>query len=222
MSSKMKGPTITEAQVKTLLDTPFLRVFDLQYAEGRHYYNASRRSLENLAAVKTDESFRTMLPDAVTCIVVLRTPGEAPRLMLMREYRYPAGRILTSPPAGLVDPSDRKEENPLFAAAKREIREESGISSAPSRMEVVNPLLFSSPGMTDESNALVLAVYDLPDLSQLNQDGAEGSELFDGFMLLTKEEAEALLRAGRDEDGTFYSVYTWAALTWFVSGLWEK
>jgi ADP-ribose pyrophosphatase len=89
-------------------------------------------------------------------------------------------------------------------------------------MEVVNPLLFSSPGMTDESNALVLAVYDLPDLSQLNQDGAEGSELFDGFKLLTKEEAEALLRAGRDEDGTFYSVYTWTALTWFVSGLWEK
>lgn len=222
MSSKMKGPTITEAQVKTLLDTPFLRVFDLQYAEGRHYYNASRRSLENLAAVKTDESFRTMLPDAVTCIVVLRTPGEAPRLMLMREYRYPAGRILTSPPAGLVDPSDQKEENPLFAAAKREIREESGISSEPSRMEVVSPLLFSSPGMTDESNALVLAVYDLPDLSQLNQDGAEGSELFDGFKLLTKEEAEALLRAGRDEDGTFYSVYTWTALTWFVSGLWEK
>lgn len=222
MSSKMKGPTITEAQVKTLLDTPFLRVFDLQYAPDRHYYNASRRSLENLAAVKTDESFRTMLPDAVTCIVVLRTPGEAPRLMLMREYRYPAGRILTSPPAGLVDPSDREEENPLFAAAKREIREESGISSVPSRMEVVSPLLFSSPGMTDESNALVLAVYDLPDLSQLNQDGAEGSELFDGFKLLTKEEAEALLRAGRDEDGTFYSVYTWTALTWFVSGLWEK
>ena len=222
MSSKMKGPTITEAQVKTLLDTPFLRVFDLQYAPDRHYYNASRRSLEHLAAVKTDESFRTMLPDAVTCIVVLRTPGEAPRLMLMREYRYPAGRILTSPPAGLVDPADREKENPLLTAAKREIREESGIVSEPTRMEVVNSLLFSSPGMTDESNALVLAVYDLPDLSQLNQDGAEGSELFDGFKLLTKEEAEALLRAGRDEDGTFYSVYTWTALTWVVSGVWEK
>jgi len=222
MSSKMKGPTITEEQVKTLLDTPFLRVFDLQYAQGRHYYNASRRSLENLAAVKTDEAFRAMLPDAVTCIVILRTPGEEPRLMLMREYRYPAGRMLTSPPAGLVDPADREKDNPLFSAAKREIREEAGIASEPSRMEVVNPLLFSSPGMTDESNALVLAVYDLPDMSQLNQDGAEGSELFDGFILLTRQEAEEILRAGRDEDGVFYSVYTWTALTWFVSGLWER
>ena len=222
MSSKMKGPTITEEHVKTLLDTPFLRVFDLQYAQGRHYYNASRRSLENLAAVKTDEAFRAMLPDAVTCIVILRTPGEEPRLMLMREYRYPAGRMLTSPPAGLVDPADREKDNPLFSAAKREIREEAGIASEPSRMEVVNPLIFSSPGMTDESNALVLAVYDLPDLSQLNQDGAEGSELFDGFILLTRQEAEEILRAGRDEDGVFYSVYTWTALTWFVSGLWER
>lgn len=218
----MKGPSITGEQVKALLDTPFLHVFDLQYAQGRHYYNASRRSSENLAAVKTDEAFRQMLPDAVTCIVIIRTPGEDPRLMLLREYRYPAGRVLTSPPAGLVDPADREKENPLLTAAKREIREESGIVSEPTRMEVVNPLLFSSPGMTDESNALVLAVYDLPDLSELNQDGAEGSELFDGFRLLTGKEAEELLRSGRDEDGYFYSVYTWTAIVWFVSGLWEK
>ena len=121
-----------------------------------------------------------------------------------------------------MDPADREKENPLLTAAKREIREESGIVSEPTRMEVVNPLLFSSPGMTDESNALVLAVYDLPDLAELNQDGAEGSELFDGFRLLTGKEAEELLRSGRDEDGYFYSVYTWTALVWFVSGLWEK
>lgn len=217
----MKGPTISKDQVKTLLDTPFLHVVDLQYAEGRHYYNASRRSIEKLAAIRTDEEFRIMLPDAVTCIVIIRTPDAEPRLLLMREYRYPAGRILTSPPAGLVDPADQQEENPLLVTAKREIREESGITSEPTRIEVVNPLLFSSPGMTDESNALVLAVYDLPDLSELNQDGAEGSELFDGFKLLTREEAEKTLREGRDEDGYYYSVYTWTALTWFVSGLWE-
>ncbi len=217
----MKKPEMTSDQVIMMLDTPFLRVTDLQYAEGRHYYNASRRPREDMAALKTDAEFRAMLPDAVTCAVVLRTPGEEPRLLLSMEYRYPVGRFLLSPPAGLMDPADRNEPQPLLATAKREIQEETGITAEPARMEVISPILFSSPGMTDESNALVLAVYDLPDLRQLNQAGAEGSECFDGFRLVNRREAEKILKAGRDEAGNGYSVYTWMCLSWFVTGMWE-
>ena len=217
----MKGPTITPDQAHSLLETPFLRVADLQYAQGRHYYVATRRPLDQLAAVRPEEEFLRLPPDAATCIVILRTPSQEPRLLLMREYRYPAGRFLLSPPAGLMDPEDLETDQPALTTALREIREETGISAAPSRLELVSPLLFSSPGMTDESNALVLAVYDLPDLSQLNQNGAVGSECFDGFRLLTRQEAAEVLRRGRDEEGHFFSIFTWAALTWFVSGLWE-
>lgn len=32
-------PTIKKQNIKTLLETKFIKVFDLQYAEGRHYYN---------------------------------------------------------------------------------------------------------------------------------------------------------------------------------------
>ena len=218
----MKGPTITPDQAHSLLETPFLRVADLQYAQGRHYYVATRRPLDQLAAVRPEEEFLRLPPDAATCIVILRTPSQEPRLLLMREYRYPAGRFLLSPPAGLMDPEDLETDQPALTTALREIREETGISAAPSRLELVSPLLFSSPGMTDESNALVLAVYDLPDLSQLNQNGAVGSECFDGFRLLTRQEAAEVLRRGRDEEGHFFSIFTWAALTWFVSGLWES
>ena len=218
----MKGPTITPDQAHSLLETPFLRVADLQYAQGRHYYVATRRPLDQLAAVRPEEEFLRLPPDAATCIVILRTPSQEPRLLLMREYRYPAGRFLLSPPAGLMDPADLETDQPALTTALREIREETGISAAPSRLELVSPLLFSSPGMTDESNALVLAVYDLPDLSQLNQNGAVGSECFDGFRLLTRQEAAEVLRRGRDEEGHFFSIFTWAALTWFVSGLWES
>ena len=217
----MKGPTITPDQAHSLLETPFLRVADLQYAQGRHYYVATRRPLDQLAAVRPEEEFLRLPPDAATCIVILRTPSQEPRLLLMREYRYPAGRFLLSPPAGLMDPEDLETDQPALTTALREIREETGISAAPSRLELVSPLLFSSPGMTDESNALVLAVYDLPDLSQLNQNGAVGSECFDGFRLLTRQEAAEVLRRGRDEEDHFFSIFTWAALTWFVSGLWE-
>lgn len=218
----MKGPVITPDQIKPLLETPFLRVGDIQYADGKHYYTATRRPLNELTAARPEADFLRMAPDAVTCIVIVRTPECAPRLLLTREYRYPAGRFLLSPPAGLIDPDDLNAERPALATALREIAEETGITARPARLEEVSPLLFSTPGMTDESNALVLAVYDLPDLSQLNQKGAVGSECFDGFRLLTGPEAADVLRRGRDEEGHFFSVYTWAALTWFVSGLWES
>ncbi len=58
--------------------------------------------------------------------------------------------------------------------------------------------------------------------SGFSQKGAEGSEVFDGFVLLTRDEAARILKEGRDDSGNFYSVYTWAALIYFVSGLWEQ
>ncbi len=218
----MGVPVIKKECVVPMLETKFLNVYDLQYEEGRHYYNATRRKLEELAATRTQEDFQCMLPDAVSCIVVLLTGQEEPRLLLVKEYRYPAGRVLLGVPAGLIDPADREAENPIIRAAAREINEETGILAGKGdTLKVINPLLFSTPGMTDESNALVLAVIHLEDLSVLNQDGAEGQELFDGFELLTLEEARKVLENGRDRNGNFYSMYTWAGLMIFVNGMWK-
>ena len=71
----MDAPLITENCVVPMLETPFLRVFDLQYAPGRHYYDATRRTAEQLVAPKSEEAFQAMTADAVTCVVVLQTPG---------------------------------------------------------------------------------------------------------------------------------------------------
>lgn len=205
-----------------LYESKFLRVFDLQYEEGKHYFDATRRSLDDLVAIKTDEEFRTMLPDAVTCIVIIQTKDEEPRLLLSKEYRYPTGQFLLSPPAGLLDPQDKVLENPILSAAAREIKEETGITLQDTdRLFLVNPLLFSTPGMTDESNALACAIIRLDDQSILSQDGAVGSECFDGMKLLSMEDAKSILLAGKDTDGTFYSVYTWACMMYFISELWR-
>ena len=188
-------PVISKENVKPLFESKFIKVFDLQYDEGKHYYDATRRPLEKIAAVKSDEEFRTMLPDAVTCIVILHVKGDSPKLLLTREYRYPAGQFLLSPPAGLLDPEDERENDPILETARREIKEETGIELAgQDSLKIVNPLLFSSPGMTDESNALVCAIVNLDDLSSLTQQGAVGSECFDGFELLSLEEAKKILR----------------------------
>lgn len=218
-----KRQRITNENVKELFGSPYIRVTDLQYAPGKHYYNATRRKPGDLAAVKTDEEFQAMLPDAVSCIVILAAPGEEEKLLLSYEFRYPAGRFLLSVPAGLIDSGDKDAQNPIVTTAVREIQEETGLLVRETdQVTVVNPLLFSTPGMTDESNALVCVVLRAPDMGLLSQEGATGSEQFDGFALLTRSDALEALGKGRDERGNFYSMYTWAALMYFVSGIWKE
>lgn len=94
---------------------------------------------------------------------------------------------MLSVPAGLIDPADKEEDEPLLVTAKRELKEETGIEVLDTdELEVINPCLFSTPGMTDESNALVKIVLNRDTLTGMSQDGAEGSECFDGFSFLTK------------------------------------
>ncbi|SCY29197.1 NUDIX hydrolase [Butyrivibrio sp. INlla14] len=219
----MQGPIITKNQVQEILDKKFIRVFDLQYAEGAHYFDATRRAKEDIVAIKSEEEFKKMLPDAVSCVVIVLLPGKEPQLLLSYEYRYPSGRFLLSVPAGLLDPEDKNETEPIVTTAIREIHEETGIVVDTSRdtVEAINPFLFSTPGMTDESNALVKVVLHLDNLDQLDQTGAVGQEFFDGFCFVNKETALELLKNGVDDKGHFYSVYTWAALMYFVSDMWK-
>ena len=209
---------IDRQNIDMLCETKFLSCYDLRHGEGKHYYEASRRKKEDLVVRKTDAEFQKMLPDAVTIAVVLHLPGNETRLLMSYEYRYPAGQFLLSPVAGLLDPEDRKAENPLVTAAVREIREECGLTVKESdRVTVLNPCAFSTPGMTDESNAFLCAEITLDNLDDLNQDGAEGSELFDGFELLDRERAQEIFRTGRDEHGNFYSLAAWMVLSIYLS-----
>lgn len=142
-----KMPKITKDCVESVVDKKFLRVFDLKYAEGKHYFDATRRELDRLVAPMDEEEFKSMTPDAVSCVVIVELPGKEPQLLFSYEYRYPTGRFLLSVPAGLMDPEDQEKENPLIETAKREIYEETGIVVDENRDEifVINKLLFSSP-----------------------------------------------------------------------------
>ena len=187
---------INKDRIETLYESRFLNMFDLQYAEGRHYYEATRRSKDSLVLKKNDAEFRSMLPDAVTIAVVLHLPGNETRLLMSYEYRYPVGQFL------LI----------------REIREETGLTvKETDKVYVLNPCAFSSPGMTDESNAFLCAELTLDSLDALNQDGAEGSELFNGFELLDRQRAQEIFRTGGDEQGNFYSLAAWMVLSIFLS-----
>lgn len=218
-----------------LYTSRFINLYDLQYEEGKHYYDASRRKAEDIVAIKSDEEFKSMLPDAVSCALILKVKGQEPKLYLSREYRYPAGQFLLSVPAGLIDAEDAAPENtgstdtdtaiayaenPIFLAAIREIEEETGITvEGCDTIRLINPLLFSTPGMTDESNALVQITLNRDSMPLMSQEGGVGGECFDGYMLVTREEAKKILRDGTDAEGRFYSVYTWMVLMCFVTDL---
>ena len=203
--------------IETLYEKKFLKFYDLQYEEGKHYFEVSRRDKDDLAVRMSDDGIRKMLPDAVTIAVVLHLPGNLTRLLMSYEYRYPVGQCLLSPVAGLLDPEDKSSENPLVNAAIREIREETGLTvKETDKVYVLNPCAFSSPGMTDESNAFLCAEITLENLNDLNQDGAVGSEIFDGFELLDRDRADKIFRTGRDESGCFYSLAAWMVLAFFL------
>lgn len=219
--SKKEGTMNTKVdknKIEKLYETAFLSCYDLQYAPGKHYFEASRRGIKDLVAPKQEDEFRRMLPDAVTVAVVLHLPGDDTRLLMSYEYRYPVGQYLLSPVAGLLDPEDRNEPDPLVSAAIREIREETGLTVKDGdQVYVLNPCAFSSPGMTDESNAFLCAEITIDNPEELNHNGAVGSEMFDGFELLDREQALKIFRTGRDKHGNFFSLSTWTVLSVFLS-----
>jgi len=58
---------------------------------------------------------------AVAVVPLLDGDGSAPRLVLVRQYRYPLARVLLEFPAGKLEPGEAQ-----LACAKRELQEETG------------------------------------------------------------------------------------------------
>ena len=211
---------MTKYPMNQVLDTKFIKVYDIQFKEGKHYYDVTRRDMSDAIVTKSADEIKTLVPDAVSCEVVLEQDGKEPLLLLAQEYRYPIGQFLLSPTAGLIDPEDKAlgQEEAIRVTAIRELKEETGITfKEGDSVETISTMLFSSPGMTDENNAMVRIIIRNADLGELTQDGCEGAEQFDGFTLLTVSDAKRILAQGCDDNGMFYSVYTWIALADFVA-----
>ena len=146
----MDTPDFSKENIKPLFESKFIRVFDLLYAEGKHYYDATRRTADDHVAAKTTEEFKKMRADAVTCIVVLDTKDSEPKLLLSHEFRYPTGQFLLSPPAGLID----KEDADLITTATRELKEETGLDLISIEDTLYDS--YSAIGFSNETNQVVI------------------------------------------------------------------
>ncbi|KAI0172490.1 ADP-ribose pyrophosphatase [Hypoxylon sp. FL1284] len=88
--------------------------------------------------------------DAVQMIAVLESPA-GPRLLLEKQFRAPAGKLVIEFPAGLVDEGETPEQ-----AALRELREETGyVGEVVADRGGKRPILFSSPASSSSTTFLI-------------------------------------------------------------------
>ena len=133
-------------KVTKLTNNRFLNLYQLDALDkGQkefNYYFASRNDTENLK-LATHQN----VPEGVTIFAM--TQEAEPRMVLIKEFRYPLDDYLYDLPAGLVE-----EDEEASAAAARELKEETGLSYTLFDMEcgfMKNPA-FIAPGTSDESN----------------------------------------------------------------------
>ena len=126
---------------------PYLNFYTLHYevaGKPYTYFMASRHNKDELYALHQDNK-----PDGVIIPCYYIDKDNEVSLLITSQFRPALNRIVTSVPAGLVDPGDD-----LFSCAKREALEEGGVII--DNLEIICPTSPTSSGLSDEVNATVL------------------------------------------------------------------
>lgn len=135
-------------KVKKQSDNPFLNLYKLDAVdrEGKvfDYYFVSRRDEEHIKLKTKDNT-----PEGIVVYAV--TDEEKPRLLVIKEYRYPLDEYIYELPAGIIDPGEVAEQS-----AVREIKEETGFDLKVYKggNEAFRRPFYMGPGFTDESNCI--------------------------------------------------------------------
>ncbi len=129
-------------------------------------------------------------------VLVVDEGRKVPRVLLLRQYRYPAEASLWELPAGRIDHG----ENAL-AAAKRELMEETGFRAKRWKHLFT---YYSSPGFLDET----MAIYQASALTAGQAEPEDDEVIAKRFFPLPQ--AVRMIASGRIRDGK-----TIAGLLWF-------
>lgn len=195
MKTKIKSLT-------TLAETKFLSLYDIEYFNKKgnlkRWTIASRKSRKTLM-----EQMFEGKEEKIDAVVIAALHKASKKLVLVRQFRVPINDYIYELPAGLIDGDEE-----AYAAAERELREETGLSLL-SMDRTRKPLpVYVSAGMTDESIALVHCTCEgSPTTEHLEED--EDLEV----ILVNQEEAQELLDSGVKFDVKAYmSLQSFAVL----------
>ena len=127
---------------------------------------------------------------------VMMAVDEKKRILLVRQYRLPAARMMWELPAGRLDPG----EKPL-QAAKRELIEETGCRARNWKKLVT---FYPSPGYVQEKMTIFLATYLTAGEAQPMEDERIECRWF------SSAEIDRMLKSGTIIDGkTMIGYFTW-------------
>ena len=149
--------------------------------------------------VRTWESASRINSQGAVMMIPVTHPGD--KLVIIRQFRPPTGRLVYEFPAGLINPG----EDPVEAAV-RELKEETGYTGT---VDYCSPQVFTSPGLSSEFVHLVKMSVDLENQPDLATHFDE-SEYIETFLVAQDELADFIRRAEREGCGVDTKIYMWA------------
>lgn len=160
-----------------------------------------RQDTVSLAGQKT--AFREVVehPGAVAILAL----DEEEKVVMVRQYRQPAKKVLLEVPAGKLEP----EEDPL-ACAQREFTEETGLTA--DEFKLVSSF-YTSPGFCDE----VIHLYQAAGLKKAASFASDPDENIE-LSLLPLAEAQKMIMSGEIADGKTIIALQHALLNRFKAG----
>ena len=168
--------------LKSLVETKFISLYDVEYenkkGEKKHWMVSSRKSKEELEKIYLENK-----DDKIDAVVICALHKSEKKLVLINQYRVPINKYIYELPAGLVDNNEDIE-----TSVRRELKEETGLDLISINKINTKSKLYLSPGMTDESVALVYCLCD----GKLSDKYQEDDEDITPF-LISIEDAKNIL-----------------------------
>lgn len=178
----MANTKITNA--KELIGTKYLSLYQLDVVnkagQDKSWMVASRKSMDEINDIYMNNKEQDI--DAVVIVPIHKETG---KLVLVNQFRVPINGYILELPAGLID---NKED--FEVAVKRELKEETGLDLLKIDKDLTRNKVYMSPGMTDESIALVYCLCS----GELSTEHLEVDEEIEPIMV-SKEEAKEILKS---------------------------
>lgn len=178
----MANTKITNA--KELVGTKYLSLYQLDVVnkagQDKVWMVASRKSMNEINDIYMNNKEQDI--DAVVIVPIHKETG---KLVLVNQFRVPINGYILELPAGLID---NKED--FEVAVKRELKEETGLDLVKIDKDLTRNKVYMSPGMTDESIALVYCLCS----GELSTEHLEVDEEIEPI-IVSKEEAKEILKS---------------------------